>query len=265
MRWPDALHRFTRRWRQSGPDWDVDALRATPPLCIVGDVHGRLDLAERMLNLIATQPGAAQARRIFVGDMIDRGPDSLGVLRRLHALSTEDPAHTICLMGNHERMMLDFLADPDRHGPRWRAAGGDATLASAGIAAWARAPAAQLAGQLREALGPQMLAWLEALPLCWEAPGIGVTHAGAAPEHALAQQSAQRLLWGARGAREGARTDGMWIAQGHDIVPRVQLAQGRIMLDTGAWRSGLLCAIWIDAQGARVLHAGPDGVRVPTA
>lgn len=266
MPWRDILRPFARRDAQEGSlpgTWDATALRATPPLCIVGDLHGRLDLLEQMLARIAAEPDAAQARCIFVGDMIDRGPDSLGVLRRLHGLNTENPAQAICLMGNHERMMLDFLEDPARHGPRWIAAGGAETLASAGIAAWGRTPVEVLAAQLHSVLGPQMLAWLADLPLWWQAPGIGVTHAGADPALDLAAQPEARLLWGARGTRARARSDGMWIAQGHDIVARARIAEGRIMTDTGAWRSGLLSAAWIDTQGARILEAPAPESRSP--
>lgn len=252
MHWRNILDPFIRHRRADS--WDVDSLRAAPPLCIVGDLHGRLDLLEDMLGLIAAQPMARHARCIFVGDMIDRGPDSVGVLRRLHMRHLQDPATTICLMGNHERMMLDFLAAPDRHSARWRAAGGDETLASAGLNPWARSPAQRMAEDLRAALGPQMLEWLAALPLYWQMPGLGVTHAGAAPGQALSEQRTERLLWGAGGRSEHARQDGMWIAQGHDVVADVRYAQGRIMVDTGAWRSGILSGVWIDAQGARVLQ-----------
>lgn len=263
MSWRETLLSLVTRGRaQPATGWDPAALRATPPLCIVGDLHGRMDLLEQMLSLIAARPGAGDVRRIFVGDMIDRGPDSLAVLRRLYRLCLEETDTTICLMGNHERMMLDFLADPERHGPRWIAAGGAETLAEAGIVPWGRTPLPALASQLRAALGPDMTGWLEALPLYWqEGPGLGVTHAGAAPDLDLAEQPQARLLWGAAGATVRPRRDGMWIAQGHEIVASVRLAGGRIMLDTGAWRSGILSAVWIDADGPRVLRAVQQGMR----
>lgn len=260
MRWMHALSRLmSRRNVPPAGDWDAAGLRADPPVCIIGDLHGRMDLLTQMLAQIAEQPQADTARRIIVGDMIDRGPDSIAVLRHLHAQHRTSPDTTVCLMGNHERMMLDFLADPDRHGPRWIAAGGSETLASAGAAPWGRVPMTQLAAQLRTALGPDLLGWVQDLPLCWQAPGIGATHAGADPALDLAQQPATRLLWGARGTVEHARTDGMWIAQGHDIVPRARLTKGRIMVDTGAWRSGLLSAVWIDKTGPCMMQAQMPG------
>lgn len=253
MRWFPALPRWLRP-QPSRPVWDAAALRPDPPICIIGDLHGRLDLLERMLGQIAARPGADRARKIVVGDMIDRGPDSIGVLRRLYGLCVANPRTTLCLMGNHERMMLDFLADPDRHGPRWIAAGGAQTLASAGVHPWGRTPMPELAAQLRAVLDPGMLDWLAALPLYWQEADIAVTHAGASPALDLASQSAARLLWGAQGVDEKDRRDGIWIAQGHDIVPRACLDAGRIMVDTGAWRSGMLSAVWLDATGPCVIE-----------
>ena len=84
--------------------------RPERPVCIIGDVHGRADLLEDLLGQIAAQPRYPEARLIAVGDLIDRGPDSPAVIERMMAL-TADP-RAICLMGNHERMMLDFLDDP---------------------------------------------------------------------------------------------------------------------------------------------------------
>jgi len=253
MHWLSALSR--RLWpAPASGTWDPAVLCADPAVCIIGDLHGRLDLLEQMLEQISVRAGTQPVRRVFVGDMVDRGPDSIGVLRRLHGLSIEAPGTTLCLMGNHERMLLDFLKNPERHGPRWIAAGGTDTLASAGIDPWKRTPMPQLAEQLRTALGPEVLNWLNALPLYWQTGVIGVTHAGASPTQGLPDQSADRLLWGARGVSEPPRNDGMWIAQGHDIVPRVQLAAGRIMVDTGAWRSGILSAVWVDAAAVSVIE-----------
>ncbi|MBV1904066.1 MAG: metallophosphoesterase, partial [Marinosulfonomonas sp.] len=76
----------------------VPALAPTTEVAVIGDIHGRLDLLGPLLKkLDAKYP---DAQRVFVGDYIDRGPDSLGVLAQLKALG--DGA--ICLMGNHEAM-----------------------------------------------------------------------------------------------------------------------------------------------------------------
>lgn len=225
-------------------------------ICIVGDLHGRRDLLDLMLAQIASRTADQRARPcvVMVGDMIDRGPDSAATLRHLHELNTQDPEAFICLMGNHERMMLDFIDDPLRHGPRWIAAGGAETLSSFGLLSWGRTPMPQLAVQLRAALTPPLENWVRTLPLYWKKDTVAATHAGAAAEYSLEMQPAARLLWGARTRSEGPRTDGICIVQGHDIVAHAGPQDGRIMVDTGAWRSGKLSAAWLDAAGLSILE-----------
>ena len=104
--------------------------RLDTPVCIVGDIHGRADLLQRLLARIAAEPALPLQRLIFAGDYIDRGPDSAKVLIMLQQLTAHGQA--ICLMGNHERMLLDVLDRPEMAGKRWLLNGGDATLASLG-------------------------------------------------------------------------------------------------------------------------------------
>lgn len=256
-----------RTSRLSAPLGDLAPLACTGrPVCIIGDLHGRLDLLERMQARIAAQPDAARARLIVVGDMIDRGPSSAGVLRMLFAQTRFDAARTVCLMGNHERMMLDFLANPTRHGPRWLAHGGADTLASFGISPWSRGTEADAAARmtglaegLRAALPEDMRAWLETLPLIWHEDRLAVTHAAADPGRAIDEQDAATLLWGHRAFLRQPRSDGIWVAHGHTIVGSARAEQGRIAVDTGAWRSGRLSAAWIDAQGVSFLDVSEPG------
>jgi serine/threonine protein phosphatase 1 len=163
-------------------------------------------------------------------------------------------------MGNHERMMLDFLDDPDRHGARWITAGGDATLASFQISPWARAPMPHLAAQLREALTPDLETWIKTLPLYWQSGNVAATHAGASPDQGLEEQPAHRLLWGAKRRSEGPRQDGLYIVQGHTIVAHAGLERGRVMIDTGAWRSGRLSAAWFDVTGLSFIEVNMTDV-----
>lgn len=236
--------------------------RPVAPVCIIGDLHGMADLLTAMLALIAAQPGGPSAttaaRIIFTGDLTDRGPGSAAVLATVRRLCQSDPAHHICLMGNHERMLLDFLDTPAKAGKRWIAAGGSDTLISYGITARtdAATPAARytaLADALRAALPPGVLDWLRQLPLYWQDGGLAVVHAGADPALPLADQPAAALIWGHPQFHSTPRTDGLWIAHGHVIVPDVQIAQGRIAVDTGAYKTGRLSALWLDKDGARVL------------
>jgi serine/threonine protein phosphatase 1 len=123
---------------------------------VVGDVHGRADLLERVLEAIDADIGQIRARNpqlVFVGDYIDRGPDSAAVLRRMLELSTELPNNVTCLLGNHERMMLDFLVDPVSRGPRWLRSGGTSTLESFGLHTGALAKNPSFDLEQRQSLG----------------------------------------------------------------------------------------------------------------
>ncbi len=227
--------------------------RPLHPLCIIGDLHGRADLLELMLATIASRDPEGKARCIFVGDLIDRGPDSAAVLARVHQLCASDPAHYICVMGNHERMLLDFLADPLRHGPRWFVAGGDQTLASFGLTLryGARTAPEQnraLAAAVRAAMPPMMLAWLKELPLYWQEGAVLVTHAGADAKKALSSHTEAELVWGYI-RHKADRQDGIWVVQGHKIVAQPSVQGTRIFTDTAAWQTGRLSAAWIDQTG----------------
>jgi serine/threonine protein phosphatase 1 len=225
---------------------------------VIGDVHGCLEQLEALLARIAAQPEYDKTRIVFVGDLVDRGPDSASVLARVHAMHKAAPTRVICLMGNHERMLLDFLKDAPGCGPRWIAAGGSETLSSFGLSPWARRQGdealSELATALRAALGEELVSWLRALPLIWQEGELAITHAGADPARAMDEQSRKRLLWGTRKREATLRTDGVWVVQGHVIVQSAHAQDQRIWVDTGAWRSGTLSAAWFDGQGLSFLN-----------
>jgi serine/threonine protein phosphatase 1 len=235
--------------------------RPDPPVCVVGDVHGCAALLGQLLGRIAAEPGADRVRLILAGDMIDRGPDSAAVLARVQALCRGGRA--VALMGNHERMMLDFLDTPAQVGPVWLANGGDATLLSLGVNP-RRTPGKTeemqaLATALRAALPPGTEDWLRALPLSWRPDGpdsaLAVSHAGADPALPFEDQDDRMLLWGHRDFRRRARTDGLWIVHGHVISREVTAEDGRIGTDTGAFATGRLSAVWLDRDGMQVITA----------
>lgn len=263
MRFLDTLFGARRRPLPFVPPQD--------PVCLIGDLHGRADLLVRMLDLARRRAGPRPLRLVFCGDMIDRGPSSADVLQRLFLMSEADPARVICLMGNHEHMLLAFLADPPAAGPRWIQAGGGATLISYGLHGRndGDSPAARfhrIADRLQAAMPAGMPAWLAGLPLLWRDGALAASHAGADPARSLEDQTDAALLWGhrdfaARPRRDGLR-DGLWLVHGHVIQDAPSARDGRIAVDTGAWRSGILSAAWCDAEGLRFLSCGPQGDRV---
>jgi serine/threonine protein phosphatase 1 len=219
-------------WGKARRATPLDPPRSEGPLCAIGDIHGRSDLLARALE-------AASGQVICVGDYVDRGADSAGVLRMLAGRKD-----VICLMGNHEEMMLDFLDDPARAGPRWLHFGGVETLASFGI----RAPGkpgsdqafSELRDALREALGPGLEDWLRALPSVWQSGNLVITHAGADPAKAIEDQDPATFRWGHPKLGQVARRDGFWVLRGHVIYDDPLIDAGVISIDTGAYATGRL-------------------------
>lgn len=260
-----AILRFLRRL--TPPSVVSGTPRTDRPILAIGDIHGRDDLLERMLDRLSALPEAGHARLVVLGDMVDRGPGTAAVLGRLREMTggRANPfAEMTCLMGNHERMMLDFLDDPERHGRRWLRHGGDATLLSFGVAP---PPVARLRkndpGQaaffadLRDtflsALPDGMAEWIAALPLIWRDEGIVLSHAGADPSRPIDAQEEEALLWGHPAFARQIRRDGIWCVHGHTVVAVPELRPGRVAIDTGAWRSGRLTAARLGPGGLRFL------------
>ncbi|MGR3291571.1 MAG: metallophosphoesterase [Paracoccaceae bacterium] len=214
-------------------------------MAVVGDIHGRADLLDRMLTSISRQ--APEARLIFVGDYVDRGPDSRTVINRLR-----EQKDAICLCGNHEAMMLDILTDPIETGGRWLRNGGVETLASYGISLSQESSSKDVraaSSALGRALSDGSETWLKKLPLMWESGNLLVTHAGPDPARSITGQEARNFLWGHSRFLRDSRSDGLWVAHGHWIRDKAISANGRISVDTGAWTSGRLTAALVGVDG----------------
>jgi serine/threonine protein phosphatase 1 len=155
-------------------------------LFAVGDIHG---CADELARLLAALDLAAGDKVVFVGDYVDRGPDSRGVIDRLIELRDSTEVDTVFLKGNHEDMMLGYLGERGSHGEVFLMNGGRATLASYGLA-----PTAPLA-EVREALPEAHLEFLRRLELFHRDPPYLFVHAGIAPLRTLEQQDEEDLLW----------------------------------------------------------------------
>jgi serine/threonine protein phosphatase 1 len=238
---------------------DTDCPRPEQATYVVGDIHGRADLLALLLGLIDAHIGGTSStdpHLVFVGDYIDHGPESAETLARLRELTRDFPTSVTCLMGNHERMMLDFLTDPVTRGPRWLREGGAATLWNFRIdpeplQTTGRAEDFREAARRLDAAMPEGLRdWMASLPLSWRSGNLWAVHAGADPAHPMEAQSTRVLLWGHPEFEAVPRADGTWVAHGHTEMDRPLYEDGRIALDTGAWRTGRLtaCAIRPDGQ-----------------
>ena len=219
-------------------------LRPAEPFCVIGDIHGRADLLAELADRIAqTLP---EMKVVCVGDYVDRGDDSAAVLRDLHVESRREGSPLVCLAGNHEAMLLEFLDRPEESGARWLRYGGLQTLSSYGLREIGlsmrpeRLSAAR--DELRAALPDGMEGWLRSLPLHWSSGNVAVVHAGAAPSLPIDGQDPNNLLWGHPEFETRERTDGTWVVHGHTVVEAPRMAGGRIAIDTGAYATGILTA-----------------------
>ena len=246
-------HLFARRPRRAGPAAAPELAPPRPdrPFIAVGDVHGRADLLRALEAKLADLP--PDWPLVFVGDYVDRGEESAAVLRHL---MQEAPRPRVCLMGNHEDMLLRFLEAPEAEARRWLRNGGLQTLASFGVGGSpAQAPVAAR-DALVEAMGPEVIDWLRARPLHWQSGDVAVVHAGADPALPLGGQPREALLWGHPDFARGARDDGLWILHGHTIVEAPRAEGGRIAVDTGAFATGRLTAAVVEPGGVRFLGTG---------
>ncbi|WP_180898553.1 metallophosphoesterase [Martelella soudanensis] len=209
----------------------------------IGDVHGCAEaLAALWDKLAKAAPGMTI---IHVGDYIDRGEDSAGVLRMLHERQAHD-GDIVCLKGNHEEMFLDFLREPEEKGERWLRYGGLQTLQSFGDLSLGKAlperDFVRIRDGLIQQLGEAMIGFLATMPRYWRSGNVAVVHAGADPREPLDRQRPASLTWGHPAFGELPRSDGLWIVHGHTVVDMPIMANGVISIDTGAYAKGRLTA-----------------------
>ena len=225
----------------------------------VGDLHGRLDLLDRMLELIerdATKAGGKNIIRLFVGDYVDRGPHSSAVITRLLQLRREAPG-SVFLRGNHEQMMLDFMASPSCY-PRWRALGAEETLQSYEVAPPIFEDAHGLA-ETRDALSRAVpaahWAFLKATRLSYVSGDYLFVHAGIRPGVFLDEQKPHDLMW----IREEFLSSGLnfekFVVHGHSPTDKPETRPNRIGIDTRAFRTGRLTAVCLDGDKRRFIRA----------
>ena len=207
----------------------------------VGDVHGCYDLVRRCLDAIARHARSRPHTIVFLGDYIDRGPDAKRTLDVLIAYRSS--ALIVCLMGNHEQMLLDCVdtRSPQRW-PQWLHLGGINTLLSFGIE--------DTRVQALEQIPKAYLDWMRNRPRMAEDAHRIYVHAGIAPERELIDQDDTDLLW-IRGpfvrARAEAFVERRHVVHGHTPVwegkPEAaipELLVHRTNLDTGAYATGVL-------------------------
>jgi serine/threonine protein phosphatase 1 len=193
-----------------------------PLVYAIGDIHGSLHKLRDLMMLCERHADGRTASFIFLGDYIDRGPDSRGVVEALMDMQSRQPDRVIALKGNHEAVALEVV-DGETEAELWLREGGTATLRSYDI------------DDARD-LPDEHVAWLRALPLCYDDGRRFFVHAGVDPEKPLGAQRDRDLIWIREPFLSDARDYGRLIVHGHtpqtDGIP--DFRGNRLNLDTGA-------------------------------
>jgi serine/threonine protein phosphatase 1 len=216
----------------------------------IGDVHGRLDLLEELLAAIerdnASRP-PARTWLIFLGDLVDRGPDSRGVVEHLLHLKPSF-AQTVFLQGNHEEFLLRVLAGEEDVVTDWLTYGGLECAESYGVSrGWTlNATPGDVARRLQELVPDSHRTFLSNMADTFRFGDYLFVHAGIRPGVPIAEQSAKDLRWIREGFLESRADHGLVVVHGHTIVDEPEEHANRIAVDTGAYRHGVLTAVGLE-------------------
>jgi serine/threonine protein phosphatase 1 len=220
----------------------------------IGDIHGRLELLERLLEEI--QPDLERDRLVFIGDYIDRGPQSKGVVDyviRLKALAP--PEQVICLKGNHEAMFLDFLEG--REVALFLFNGGLPTLIEYWGPDWEK--------EERLVLPLDHDRFYRELLNYYETPDYIFVHGGLKPGLPLSEQQEEDLLW-IRGEFIVSMEDfGRKVIFGHTPFQRPLVMPNKIGIDTGAVYGNLLTCLKLPQEEFVLVGQEGHARRVPAA
>ncbi|AUM73111.1 metallophosphoesterase [Paracoccus jeotgali] len=235
------------------------------PVYAIGDIHGHLDALRHVHDLIS-QDGGAGARVVHLGDLIDRGPDSRGVIDYLMEGQAQGRDWQV-IKGNHDNKLPRFIEDPEwidpgsTSGLTWTGDernGAEATFASYGIAGALEMPLAELHRRAVRAIPRAHVDWLDRLrPWLLHPGGFLFVHAGVRPGVDLSAQSPTDLMWIRKPFLESRQDHGALVVHGHTALRRAALYPNRLNLDSGAGYGRPASVARLDASGVWLL--GSDG------
>lgn len=261
-----------RRWRGTKDEANASPSVEFHPdtrIYAIGDIHGCADLLAQLHQAIQADLQHRHCRQsieVYVGDYVDRGPRSFEVLENL-ALSTPVCNRRICLMGNHEQILIDFLRDPLVLSS-WMSLGGLETLQSYGVRVRlnsARREFNTIQAELQYRLPESHRKFLHQLPLSFSYGSYFFVHAGVRPGVALEQQKAEDLLWIRDGFLDSAKDFGAIVVHGHTPGEAPVVLPNRICIDTGAYATGKLTCMVLEGNDKRFLTATRKGTIVTIA
>jgi serine/threonine protein phosphatase 1 len=228
---------------------------------VVGDVHGRLDLVEDLLAKIHAElqhRPAAKTLLVFVGDLIDRGPQSAQVIERLRTYRRPG-IRPVFLLGNHEEVLLRILNGEVQLITKWRWFGGSECLRSYGIdpEALGRLSDADALAAVRSAIPTEHIRFLESFADSCRFGDYLFVHAGIRPGIELDQQQQADLRWIREPFLQDETDHGFIVVHGHTISEQVDECANRVGIDTGAYRTGVLTALAIEGSHRWLLDTRP--------
>jgi serine/threonine protein phosphatase 1 len=230
----------------------------------IGDLHGRRDLLDAMLDLIAQDEaarGGANTTLVFLGDLVDRGPDSRGVLDRLIALRDGDRGVRF-LCGNHDEVFLKALKGDAKALRFLTRIGGKETILSYGIDqnVYDGADYDALAALVDRHVPGSHLRFLEALEDRWQSGDYLFVHAGIRPGVPVDQQKPSDLRWIREDFLSCRTRHPHMVVHGHSITSSADVCPNRIGIDTGAFASGRLTALGLEGTDSWFITAtgAPD-------
>lgn len=236
------------------PQWQVSA---GARVYAIGDIHGRIDLLDDLLDQIAEDDRSrpeAKTSLVFLGDLIDRGAGSRAVVERVMALSG-GPYELICLQGNHEQLLLNAW-DGDRSAvPTFHRAGCRATLISYGVSpeVYDNWDFDELLRQIRNVIPETHIEFIRQFRHSYRNGDYLFVHAGIRPGVPLAEQRPEDLTWIRHEFTHSDADHGVMVIHGHSIRPEADIRHNRIGIDTGAYASGILTAIALEDGQRRFL------------
>jgi serine/threonine protein phosphatase 1 len=228
----------------------------------VGDIHGRLDLLDPLLARIEADIAARPPKRsfiVFLGDLIDRGAESAGVVERLRVYRPRH-ARPVFLAGNHEEVLLQILAGGAEIIADWLKFGGAECAASYGVDVdrLRRMEEAQALEVLRDAVPRAHVEFIESFGDTFSFGDYVFVHAGIRPGIPLEAQDRKDLRWIREPFLSDAKEHGFMVVHGHTIVPQAEERPNRIGIDTGAYRSNVLTALAVEDDRRWYLSTAAD-------
>lgn len=224
---------------------------------VIGDIHGRLDLYEALIQAIEHEcaaSSAAEARVVLLGDLVDRGPNSAGVLSRTRAW--QQTRNVRVLAGNHEEMFLQSFTRPEalRH---FLKHGGRETLLSFGLSSkqMRNLELEDLFVMLPDLVPQAERDYIAAFEEMVIAGDYAFVHAGIDPARPIKEQKRSDLLWIRDRFLDHDGPLPKVIVHGHTIFGKVMDCGNRIGIDTGAFRSGVLTALVLESDQRRLIQA----------